>query len=545
MKTSKKIICGVLSAALLMSFMAGCGKKDETVGDVAENKWKAADGITIDWFINLSYWDAGSGLWETADVLKEVVETTGVKPNVSIPTGSGLEKVNLMMATGDMPDMMTFESTERQIDQMVKNNAIYPLEELIDKYCPEMKEEIPEAVWTYGAQPIDGVLYGLPSFLLSDHQVEIKDDVNTATYNVRSDIYEELGSPDMSTPDGFYNALVAFKEKYPEINGKKTIPLCMYNNMLSAHYIEKAFGIAEFYIDDAGNYYQYWRNPNYEEFIKYMVKLNKAGLTDAEAYVKKSDQIVEDLSQGLSFVVLYKFDGLANVNKALAKTYPNARYKAIEPMSATGERTMLSYPARRGWTTTFIPRESKHPEETLKFMRYLWSQEGNRLVNYGREGENYTVIDDKTIQVTDKHMEMKAADPNFRDNTGIWSYRLFHFAHDTILDAPSAEQPIAEIEDRPLANELADTSYMYRSLMRTPDPDSEEGLIITQANTLITKYKAKFLTATDEETAISEYRKMVAELDAIGYDKVDKFNTEAHKEALARHAAYEEKIKNK
>ncbi len=122
----------------------------------------------------------------------------------------------------------------------------------------------------------------------------------------------------------------------------------MYNNMLSAHYIEKAFGIAEFYIDDAGNYYRYWRNANYEEFIKYMVKLNKAGLTDAEAYVKKSDQIVEDLSQGLHFVVLYKFDGLANVNKAFAKTYPNARYKAIEPMSATGERTMLSYPARRG-----------------------------------------------------------------------------------------------------------------------------------------------------------------------------------------------------
>ncbi len=43
MKTSKKIICGVLSAALLISFLAGCGKKDETVGDVAENKWKAAD----------------------------------------------------------------------------------------------------------------------------------------------------------------------------------------------------------------------------------------------------------------------------------------------------------------------------------------------------------------------------------------------------------------------------------------------------------------------------------------------------------------------
>lgn len=543
MKTSKKIICGILSAVLLMSVIAGCGKKDETSVNVADNKWKASDGVEIDWFINMSFWDAASELWETADVLKEIVETTGVKPNVSIPTGSGLEKVNLMMATGDMPDLMTFESTERQIDQMVKNNAIYPLEELIDKYCPEMKEEIPAAVWTYGAQPVDGVLYGLPSFLLSDKQVAEKDDVNTATYNVRSDIYEELGSPDMSTPDGFYNALVAFKEKYPEINGKKTIPLCMYHNFQSSHYLEKAFGIADFYIDDAGNYYQYWRHPKYEEFIKYMVKLNKAGLTDTEAYVKKSDQIVEDLSQGLSFVVLWKFDGLTGVNKAFEKNYPGARYKAIEPMSATGERTMLTYASRRGWTTTFIPRESKHPEETLKFMRYLWSPEGNRLINYGHEGEDYTVIDDNTIQVTDSFMERKAADPDFRDKTGIWTYRLFHFAHDTVLDAPSAEQPIAEIEDRPLANQLANTDYMYRSLMRTPDPDSEEGLIITQANTLITKYKAKFLTATDEETAISEYRKMVDELDAIGYGKVDKFNTEAHKEALERHKAYEEKIK--
>ncbi len=82
---------------------------------------------------------------------KRLLKTTGVKPNVSIPTGSGLEKVNLMMAPGDMPDMYRhLRSTERQIDQMVKNNAIYPLEELIDKYCPEMKEEIPEAVWTYG-----------------------------------------------------------------------------------------------------------------------------------------------------------------------------------------------------------------------------------------------------------------------------------------------------------------------------------------------------------------------------------------------------------
>ena len=63
------------------------------------DKWKAADGVTVDWFINMSQWDSSPDLWNTAEVLKEVVEKTGVKPNVTIPTGSGLEKVNLMMAT--------------------------------------------------------------------------------------------------------------------------------------------------------------------------------------------------------------------------------------------------------------------------------------------------------------------------------------------------------------------------------------------------------------------------------------------------------------
>lgn len=548
MKKFKKSVCTITAVILALSAVSGCGKKKEEKVSTTTNvedkwsKWKIGEDISLDWFVNMSYWDSPANLWDSAEVLQEVVNITGVKPNVSIPTGSGLEKVNIMMATGEMPDIMTFESGEPQLRQMIKNNAVYPLEELIDKYCPEMRDEIPESVWTYGASSLDGVLYGLPSYLSADWQVEEKDDMNTASYNVRSDIYEEMGSPDMSTPDGFYNALVEFKEKYPEINGKKTIPLCLYPSFWSVGYLEKAFGIKEFYIDENDNYYQYWRHPKYEEFLKYMVKLNKAGLTDSEAYVKKQDQVEEDLAQGLSFVVLWKFDGLYGVNKALKKTYPDARYKAIEPMSATGERTMLSAPTRTGWTTTFIPRGAKNPEAAIKFLRFMWSEEGNLLMDYGHEGEDWVRIDENTIQRTDSYAERSKAE-DFMKKTGIFTYRLVHHQWNKVLPAPSVEQGPSETEDRPLANELADTNYMYRSLMRTPDPDSEEGLIITQANTLITKYKAKFLTATDEETAITEYRNMVKELDQLGYGKVDKFKSEAHKEAKQRQLELEAKMK--
>jgi putative aldouronate transport system substrate-binding protein len=530
MKKIGRVVCTVLAGSLLTASLAACGKSENEGSD---DKWRAANGVTVDWFINMSYWKSSPDLWDTAEVLKEVVEKTGVKPNVTIPTGSGLEKINLMMATGDMPDMMTFESGDPQLDQMVKNNAIYPLEELIDKYCPEMKSEIPDSVWTYSAQPVDGVLYGLPSWFKSDRQIEEKEDLNTCAFLVRSDIYEELGEPDMSTPEGFYNALVQFKEKYPEINGRKTIPLCLYPEFWSAPYLQRAFGIRSCYIDENDNYFADWKDPKYEEFIKYMVKLNQAGLTDPEAFVKKQDQVEEDLSQGLSFAVLWKFDGLTSVNKALKNSYPNARYKVIEPMNAYGQKTILSDVQRKGWTITVIPRGSKHPEECLKFMRYMWSHEGNLLMDYGKEGRDWVRIDENTIQMTDDYAT-RSKEENFMNETGIYSYRLFHYQYDKVLPAPNVEQSIEDIEDRPFANEFAATDLMYLTLMRSIDPNSEEGLIETQAKQVVQKARAKFLTAKDENTAISEYRKMIDDVYALGYDKVDKLKSEYHKEAKLR-----------
>ena len=44
-------------------------------------------------------------------------------------------------------------------------------------------------------------------------------------YMVRKDMYEALGKPDMTTPEGFVNTLVAAKEKFPDVDGSPLIPL--------------------------------------------------------------------------------------------------------------------------------------------------------------------------------------------------------------------------------------------------------------------------------------------------------------------------------
>ncbi|MFD2877347.1 hypothetical protein ACFTAO_17130 [Paenibacillus rhizoplanae] len=44
------------------------------------------------------------------------------------------------------------------------------------------------------------------------------------TFLVRKDLYEEMGEPDLSTPEGFLGALQLLKDKYPEYKGQPISP---------------------------------------------------------------------------------------------------------------------------------------------------------------------------------------------------------------------------------------------------------------------------------------------------------------------------------
>ncbi len=525
-KMLKKVSAIVLLMAMMMTVFSGCGKEEKTAG-VTE----------VEWFINDQTWPDKDELWRTTPTLQEIVKKTGVIPNVSIPTGMGSEKINLMMATGDMPDLLTFQATDPQLDQLVEKKVVYTMDELLEKYDKENKVEIPDSVRVFGAQQLDGVLYGFPSYLPPDWQID-HGSLNTRAFMVRTDIYEELGCPDMTTPEGFYNALVAFKEKYPEINGKKTIPLCLWSGLNGISRLKCSFGIQDFYVDEQGNYVSPWRNPQYEEFIKYMTKLNQAGLIDKEAYVKKPDQITEDLSNGLSFVVLWNFDAMTEINRALGQIANGARYKVIEPMNATDKPVTLTSYVRKPWLVTVIPREAKNPEAAFKLASYMFSKECVLRRHYGVEGEDWVRIDENTIQQTDSYAE-RSKEEGFRQKTGITAFRVIHHTWDEVLPAPSVEQPPEEKEDRPLANKYVDKSNMWRSLMKNANPESEEGIIETRSIPMIEKATPGIYMAATAEEGIAAWKKLLSDLDSIGYDKVEKFNTEQMKVAKERYSALE------
>ena len=73
----------------------------------------------------------------------------------------------------------------------------------------------------------DGNIYGYPcsATTLQDYEEKKESMASNQTFVVRKDIYEAIGSPDMSTQEGFLEAVEKAVEMFPEVNGEKLIPV--------------------------------------------------------------------------------------------------------------------------------------------------------------------------------------------------------------------------------------------------------------------------------------------------------------------------------
>ena len=98
------------------------------------------------------------------DQVRIMKEATGLDLNwTGIPEAGFGEKVNLMLASNDLPDMIWRGIDQSVISQYLDDELFVPTEDLIDQYAPNIKamlEAHPEykALATYP----DGHMYGFP-----------------------------------------------------------------------------------------------------------------------------------------------------------------------------------------------------------------------------------------------------------------------------------------------------------------------------------------------------------------------------------------------
>ncbi|KAF6560151.1 MULTISPECIES: ABC transporter substrate-binding protein [Paenibacillus] len=228
------------------------------------------------------------------EIFKRLENQTNVKIDwENIPDTDFAEKKNLLLASGDLPDAFYGAGfTDYELINYGKDGTIIPLENLIDQYAPNLKallDRRPDIKLAITAP--DGHIYGLPSW------EENKLDTNPFFHVINKNWLDKLGLKVPQTLDEYTQALIAFKTKDPNGNGKADeIPLSFMHMQWCSDIagIFGAFGIPdnlEHRIVREGKVIFTASQPQYKEALKYIHdNWYKQGLIDPESFTQDAAQ---------------------------------------------------------------------------------------------------------------------------------------------------------------------------------------------------------------------------------------------------------------
>jgi putative aldouronate transport system substrate-binding protein len=154
--------------------------------------------------------DPNENLW-----MKKAMEDTGIQIEwITVPSSSAAERIQLMLASNDLPDVFWNGIERSHVLQYIDYDMFLPVEDLIDKYMPNLKsiyEKRPE----YKALSIapDGHIYGFPRVEEMHGLV-----MTPGPVYVYKPWLDKLGLAMPATLDDFVNMLYKMKEA-GDLNG--------------------------------------------------------------------------------------------------------------------------------------------------------------------------------------------------------------------------------------------------------------------------------------------------------------------------------------
>ncbi|MFG2059442.1 ABC transporter substrate-binding protein [Micromonospora sp. NPDC048930] len=219
----KKALC--VAAVLALGLLTAC-TDDQKSGDDQAVGFHASGLPIVDKTITLRFSGEKAPLapdFNTMTLVKQWQKDTNIAIAwENLPKNVYQEKKNLLLASGDLPDAFYNTGfTDQEIAVNAANGTLIPLEDLIDKYAPNLKkvfEKRPEIKAAVTAS--DGHIYTLPS------SEELGLGAVPFFWSINKTWLAKLGLPMPKTVDEYYRVLQAFKTKDPNGNGKADeIPL--------------------------------------------------------------------------------------------------------------------------------------------------------------------------------------------------------------------------------------------------------------------------------------------------------------------------------
>ncbi|WP_010278009.1 extracellular solute-binding protein [Paenibacillus senegalensis] len=417
MSKYKKWTCVLLTGVMTAGLASACSNQAEPAPSDGGNKpGESEPAVRAEGFpiveepIKLTFF-AGKAAsapanWNDLPVWQEYAKMTNIEVDFQLtPADSLAERRNLVLAGGDYPDAFhTARLSTTDLMSYGGQGTFIPLNDLIEQYAPNFKkmlEEHPEV--KNGLTMPDGNIYSFPTFYDPEfHSVLIGQKL---WYN--ESFLDALGMEPPETTEEFYEYLKAVKTGDPNKNGQADeIPYAASNYGSLLDELKGAWGLG-----NRGNVHGRVdlhpetnelrfipTDPRYKELLEYMNKLYTEGLfvdnlltiTGPEVNALMDEGIVgssvTNSPHAISGVNIEHFIGAP----ALKGPYGDQIFsRARSPLIDAG--------------AFVITDKNPHPEATVRWIDYFYSEEGSKLFFMGIKDLSYIEKPDGTLEYTEAY----------------------------------------------------------------------------------------------------------------------------------------------
>lgn len=334
-----------------------------------------------------------------------------------------------------------------------------------------------------------------------------------------------MGSPKLENLDDFMNVCGQVKEEYPDM-----VPFGLggFWKMQPISSWIGASGGNTYQMMDDGSTVHYVSAPEYKDYLKYANTLAREGYISAEAYANENEGDSHQMAfNGECFAYTWYLSpsSLQTMNVESQKINPEAQWAVMRPLG--GENA--AYNTSKGWAGLFISKDCKNPEKAIKFIEYIFSEEGRHLSKWGREGEEYTLDDQGLPVFTDEWKETKKNPDEMNKKYNQYFYFGVNGADELLGDyVDMGEEDLADC-----------TAYKegYKNYpeigIATPAASSDEGVIQAKLEEMLKAEAAKVIFSADDDEFEKNYENLMENAEKIGVEKLNSYMTEKVNEVKA------------
>lgn len=524
---ANRILSLVLCAVLLLTVFSGCASskseattQPQTQGTATEAPAEQDDaGITfpLKEQVTLTYWiplsvNAASIMddYNGSLVYQKLEELTNVHIQFIHPAnGSEGEQFNLMLASGEYPDLISNANTNYKggSSKGVSDGVYLQLNDLIDKYAPNYKalrENSPEiARETIGADGVISVIKPIAKLENPCWQGPV----------LRKDWLDETGLAVPETIDEWETVLRAMKENHPDgtplmvaLSGKD---VCNFKSSgTDAHgCFVGAYNVGPYFYVDNGTVKYGPMEQGFKEYLTTMNRWYEEGLIDKDFPTRDNAAVDSMFAAGETGTIVRSIDTADALLKSQGQEWVTAPY----PTQNKGETAQYR---AKDWATTSgevaISTQCKNPEVAMAWLDFAYSEVGEMLFNFGIEGETYNMVDGKPV-FTDVILD----NPDMAPEAALFKYKMDKgaFLRWGAYSNPTSLMSTKVMDAKAAWTEGTGSDLILPPISLTTEESTKAAKIMSSADVYRQEMVLKFIMGIEPLDKFDDY---VAQLESMG-----------------------------